>query len=319
MLGLLYGGGVTAASWISACTDQGAGATDAAHAANDGPGPSPADGGPDGATGTDAAADLASDQAADAGVDAAAEAPPDAPRPGILSVPADDPDVTARELTYSSDAPVQAYLAVPNRVGTFAGLILIHDDRGLTDHIRDVARRLAKTGCVALAPDLASRAGGTGAVGPDRIKAVLAGTKIEQLLADLTAGFEALAREPSVGAGRNGVTGFGFGGTLALRFAAADARVRAAVPYYGATPDPAEVMKGTTAAIFCQYGATDEPVDATIAALERVMKEAGKTFEQRLYPGAGHGFNDDTGPGYDEAAAVAAWAVTVGWFDKNLG
>jgi carboxymethylenebutenolidase len=311
-LAFIGGGGVAAASLLAACAGENpgavAGAPDAAPDAgrDAGAGADVDEGGVDAGDvdGGDGAVDLAEDAAADQAA-AEADAAADAPARGILSVPADDPDVTVKELTYQSNTELRAYLAVPNRVGSFAGLILIHDDRGLTEHIKDVARRFAKSGCVAMAPDLGSR--------------ISANASLEELLADLGAGLETLARQPQVGANRYGVTGFGFGGGLALRFAAANPKVRAAVPYYGSTPMPADVMKATNAAILGHYGATDDPVNAGIPELERVMKEAGKTFEKRLYSGARHAFNDDTDPRYDEPAAVSAWAVTIGWFEMYLG
>jgi carboxymethylenebutenolidase len=162
-----------------------------------------------------------------------------------------------------------------------------------------VARRFAKVGCVALVPDVSASA------------------RPDQISADLNAAVEALAKQPAVGATRYGVCGLGWGGEQALRLAAANPKLRAAVVYYAATPMPPEIMKTTNAAILGQYASRDTAVDDTIPALERVMMEAGKTFEKQLYQ-AGPGFNDDTGDGYNEAAAVAAWSATVGWFDPHL-
>jgi carboxymethylenebutenolidase len=243
----------------------------------------------------DAAADAAAlepDAGPDLAYDAAA-APP--PRPGILSVPADDPDVTVSELVLAAGSP--AYLAVPNRVGTFAGLVLIPDAAGPTEHLRDVARRFAKTGCVALIPNVGIR-------------------EESELLAVLDAALAALASQSQVGPTRTGAVGFGEGGTRALRFAATNPKVRAVVAYY-ATPPTSEQLQGINAAVLGQYGELDTAVDATIPDLERALKDAGKPFEKRLYP-AGHGFNDDSRPGYDEAAAVAAWPYTVGWMEVYL-
>jgi carboxymethylenebutenolidase len=263
-----------------------------------------ADAGMDAAPGVDADADVEIDAGADSapalqpdtGPDLAADLAAAAPRPGILSVPADDPDVTARELMLAG--AVRAYLAVPNRVGSFAGLVLVPDERGLTDHLRDVARRFAKTGCVALVPDVGS-------------------TEEPGLQAALDAALVALASQPQVGATRTGAVGFAGGGTRALRFAAANSKVRAVVAYYAPNPMPIDLLKSIGAAVLGQYGEKDTTLDAGIAELERLMKEAGKTFEKRRYP-AGSGFNDDTGPGYDEAAAVAAWPYTIGWMESYL-
>ena len=235
-----------------------------------------------------------------------------------ISVPVDDPSVTGSDVTFQSASQVSAYLARPKAEGTYPGVIVIHENRGLTDHIRDVARRLAKAGYVALAPDLASRAGGTNAVGADKITGYFANVKPEDLVSDLNAAVDFLAQQNGVTPDKYGVVGFCFGGAYTLRLAAANPKILAAVPYYGVTPDPASIMSATNAAILGQYGATDQRVDATIPALEQVMQANGKTFEKRVYDGAGHAFNNDTGQSYNEAAALAAWKDTLGWFNKYL-
>jgi len=114
------------------------------------------------------------------------------------------------------------------------------------------------------------------------------------------------------------VVGFCFGGAYTLRLAAANPKMAAAVCYYGVTPEPADQMSATNAAILGQYGATDQRVDATIPALEQVMQLNGKTFQKYLYEGAGHAFNNDTGQNYNQEAAVAAWQRTLDWFGKYL-
>jgi carboxymethylenebutenolidase len=292
-----------AAPLLAGCTDETTGA-DAASAVPDAgvdaaslgaeaaPAVVPVDAAPDSAADVPAEPDAGVDAAADLSADVA----PDAARPGILTVPADDPDVTTSELTFQGQGEVHAYLAVPNRVGSFAGLILIPDERGLTEHLRDVARRFAKTGCVALVPDLRT-------------------LTAEALLADLNATLEALSRQPQVGANRHGAAGFGDGGTRALRFAAANPGIRAVVAYYAPPPAPLDTI---AAAVLGQYGATDDAVNATIPDLQRALLQAGKPFDKHLYPSAGHGFNDDTAPGYNEDAAVAAWPFTIGWMELYL-
>ena len=234
-----------------------------------------------------------------------------------LSVPADDPAVTGSDVTFQSATTINAYLARPSAEGSYPGVVVIHENRGLTDHIRDVARRLAKAGYIAIAPDLASRAGGTAQVG-GQVQAYFANAKPEELVADLNAAVDFVSKQPSVAAGKYGVVGFCFGGAYTLRLAAANPNMAAAVCYYGVTPEPASQMSATNAAILGQYGGNDQRVNSTIAALEEVMTSSGKTYKKNIYDGANHAFNNDTGQNYNEAAAVAAWQATLDWFGEYL-
>jgi carboxymethylenebutenolidase len=234
-----------------------------------------------------------------------------------LSVAADDPAVRGAPITLTGPAgPLFAYRAEPSAAGTAkGGIVVIHEIFGLTEHIRDVARRLAKAGYVALALDLTSRAGGMDRVGAGGVSGALGQTSADDLVADLRAGADALVADPRTG-GRLGVTGFCFGGGMTLRLAAADVRVGAAVPYYGPTPQPASIMGATRAAVLAHYGATDSRINAGIADLEAAM--VGKTFEKVVWDGAGHAFNNDTGGNYRESVAVPAWARTLDWFARHL-
>ena len=250
----------------------------------------------------------------------AAAAPTAATQPAgtsPLSVATDDPGVSGNEVAFPGDTTINGYLARPAADGTYPGVIVIHENRGLTDHIRDVARRLAKAGYVALAPDLASRAGGTDKVGT-QIQGFFANAKPEDLVSDLNAAVTFLSQQNGVKADKYGVVGFCFGGGYTLRLAAANPKIAAAVSYYGPVPDPASQIATTNAAILGQYGANDARVNGTVPALEQAMKESGKTFEKRVYDGAGHAFNNDTGQNYNQDAAVAAWKETLTWFDKYL-
>ena len=237
----------------------------------------------------------------------------------VLSVAATDPAVRGQDLTFKGPASstMLGYDAVPAGGGRTAGVVVIHENRGLTDHIRDVARRLAKAGYHALAVDLASRQGGTAKVDPNNIAAVLSGLTPAQVGDDLDAAASQLAAANDAN-GKLGIVGFCFGGGITLQYAARNKNLAAAVPYYGPTPDPASQMANTNAAILAHYGATDARVNATIDALESTLRAAGKTFEKRIWDGAGHAFNNDTGGAYNQTAAVSAWGVTLSWFAKYL-
>lgn len=231
-----------------------------------------------------------------------------------LSVAVDDPDVRASNVTFPGPAgDVLGYFAEPTAAGKRAGVIVIHEIFGLSDHIRDVARRVAKAGYLALAVDLASRAGGTDAT--TNVAGALTQGPVEERTADLDAGVKFLEDQPAYN-GKLGVVGFCFGGGMTLSFAAAQPKVVAAVPYYGPTPQPPSVMSATNAAILAQYGANDARVNAGIPDLEAAM--AGKTLETQIYPGAGHAFNNDTGGAYNEAVAIEAWTKTLEWFSQHL-
>lgn len=251
----------------------------------------------------------------------ATTAPPAAtpgPARGPLIVPENDPAVEASEVSFQSDTEIKGYLAKPKAAGTYPGVIVIHENRGLTDHIKDVARRLAKAGYIALAPDLVSRSGGTPNNAFDKISGILGGAKPEDLVKDLRAGIGYLEKVPGLNAGKIGVVGFCLGGAYTLRLAAAEPKVLAAVPYYGPAPEPISQMANTKAAILGQYGGNDARVNGTIPQLEKTLKDAGKTFEQKVYAGANHAFNNDTGASFNEQAAVQAWGETLAWFKKYL-
>jgi carboxymethylenebutenolidase len=236
------------------------------------------------------------------------------PAGAVLSVAADDPAVRAGDVSFPGAAGTMfGYLARPVDDTPRPGVLVIHEIFGLTDHIRDVARRVAKAGYLALAPDLVSRAGGTGQA--DNISGALTQSPVEDRVADLDAGLAYLAQQPDDN-GKLGVVGFCFGGGMTLSYAAAQPKVVAAVSYYGPTPQPPSVMEATRAAILANYGADDARVNAGIPDLEAAL--TGKTFEKRIYEGAGHAFNNDTRDAYREDAAVGAWTATLDWFSRYL-
>ncbi len=234
-------------------------------------------------------------------------------------VPPDDAGLDARMLTVPMGAaPVIGYLVQPRGVGRAPGVLVIHENRGLVDHIKDVARRFAKAGYLALAPDLASPAGGTERFSdPAEVTAVLGRTPPDQLVAMLEAAVRYLQRLPAVQGQRVGAIGFCFGGGLAWRLATQEADLAAVAPFYGVNPSLADVPR-IRAAILAIYGALDQRIDAGIPAIRQALEQARIVHEIVVYPGANHAFFNDTGPNYNAQAAQDAWGRVIAWFQKYL-
>ena len=202
--------------------------------------------------------------------------------------------------------------------GPFPAILVAHENRGLTDHIKDVTRRLAKAGYVALAVDLLSGQGGTEAVtDPAQIPAALSGTSPDQLAGYYLSGIEYLRGLPYVQPDRLGMVGFCFGGGMTWLVATKAPELKAAVPYYGPNP-PLEGVPSIQAAVLAIYGGEDQRINAGIPAIEEAMKETNKRFEKVIYPGAAHAFHNDTGRNYDPVAAEDAWKRTLDWFAKYV-
>jgi carboxymethylenebutenolidase len=248
-------------------------------------------------------------------------------------VPEDDPSVTTQETTFpSGDVEYTAYEARPaagaesspmaeaSPAAGGSGLVLVcHENRGLTPHIQDVARRLAKVGYVACALDLLSPEGGTAAVpDPSAIPGILTEGDVNRhvkAFQDAITFYEG-AGEPAVA--RVGMTGFCLGGGITWRTATQEPRLKAAVPFYG-PPPPLEDVPNITAAVLGVY--SDDPEDFANEGrdeLEAALQEAGTTYQINVYPDTQHAFHNDTGQRYDEEQAVAAWSDTLGWFAQYL-
>jgi carboxymethylenebutenolidase len=196
-------------------------------------------------------------------------------------------------------------------------VLVIHENRGLTAHFYDVVGRFAGAGYGALCVDMLSARGGTAALAdPAQAPTALADTPAEALLADLRAGLDKLARR--VPNARLGTVGFCFGGGMAWQLlAAGEARLAAAVPFYGPAPDKPDFSRAK-AAVLGLYGALDTRVDATIPTAEAALRAAGLAHQLRTFPDANHAFFNDTGPRYQPDAARAAWAATLAWLDQHL-
>jgi carboxymethylenebutenolidase len=197
------------------------------------------------------------------------------------------------------------------------GVLVVHENRGLNDHIRSVAGRLAASGYAALAIDLLSEEGGTAALGDQgRATAALNQAPPERFVADMRAGLDELERR--VPGRKLAATGFCFGGGMVwLLLASGEPRLAAAVPFYGPLPDGAD-FSGSKAAVLAVYGETDARVNATRDAARTALERAGLPHEIVTYPGAGHAFFNDTGPRYDQQAATQAYQRVLDWFGRYL-
>ncbi len=233
-----------------------------------------------------------------------------------------DPALNSRSVTYPSTdgTPIQAYLSQPKNEGKLPAVIVIHQNRGLNDHIRDVARRLAKAGYAALAPDLMSRLGGTDSFANEgAVTTAIRKVDEEMITKDLSGAVNYLKGQSFIRPNKIGIIGFCWGGGKALLFTTRSKDLVASVIYYGENPRNLEDVKNITAPVLGQYGGADNRITSGVPKLEEAMKKYGKSFEYKIYPGAPHAFNDDTSPrSYREEAAKGAWGRTLQFFKKNL-
>ncbi len=238
--------------------------------------------------------------------------------PADVRVPADAADVTARDVQYTGDeSTMYGHLAYPSGLnGKLApGVIVVHENRGLTDYIKDVTRRVARAGFVGLAPDLLSRQGGTqqftDATAYNR-------TTLPQRLADLYSSLSYIKAQPNIVYDRIGAVGFCAGGGNVWQFALGLDELKAAVPFYG-TPLPAlDRIKEIKAPVLALYAEQDRNLSMQMGPVMQAMLAQQKTFGFVVYQGAGHAFHNDTGPAYNAEVACDAWARAMGWFNKYL-
>ena len=237
-----------------------------------------------------------------------------------IQVPEDDKRLKTEKVTVQSPGGtghIDCYLARPAAArGKLPGVLVIHENRGLNPYVKDVARRLAVAGYMALAPDGLTSVGGY--TGDDENGAKLFGqVDRDKMREDLAAAAVTLKNRADC-TGKIGAIGFCFGGGivnyLAVRMGA---DLAAGVPFYGAQPTAEDVAK-IKAPINAQYGELDTRITGGWPAFDQALTKAGVPHEGHIYPGANHGFHNDTTPRYDEAAAKEAWTHTLAWFDKYL-
>ncbi|WP_137113403.1 YghX family hydrolase [Mesorhizobium sp. GR13] len=230
-----------------------------------------------------------------------------------------DPDIVPEYITYPSPnghGDVRGYMVRPAKAeGKVAAVVVVHENRGLNPYIEDVARRVAKAGFIALAPDGLTSVGGY--PGNDEKGRELQQTvDPEKLMNDFFAAVEFLMKDERT-TGNVGITGFCYGGGVANAAAVAYPELKAAVPFYGRQPKSEDVPR-IQAPLLLHYAELDTRINEGWPAYEETLKAAGKTYEAYIYPGVNHGFHNDTTPRYDEAAAKLAWDRTIAWFNKYL-
>jgi carboxymethylenebutenolidase len=228
--------------------------------------------------------------------------------------------IIAGDLEFPGEtATLTAYHARPTTEDRRPAVLVCHENRGLTEHIKDVTRRLASAGYVALAVDLLSRIGGTDSVSdPADVPGILGNTPPEQFVSDFVNAWHWLQAQDYVITEGVGMVGFCFGGGVTWRVAVGLPDVRAAVPFYGPHPDPSEVS-AIQAAVLAIYAGNDQRINQGIPPIEEAMRAAGKTYEKVIYPGVEHAFHNDTGSRYNAEAATDAWARMLDWLNRYLG
>jgi len=238
------------------------------------------------------------------------------------TVDPNDPALVSSAIQYTGKVgPVFGYLSRPKASGKYPAIIVIHENRGLNDHNRDVARRLAKEGYVALAPDYLSRHGGTPKANPkdEGLAKIRELAPWQGVAEDTDAGFAYLRSLSEVRGDRLGVVGFCWGGEMTFAVTTQVRGLKAAVVYYGRSPSPIDLVKNIEAPVLAHYGEKDPGVNKTIPAAEEAMKQYNKSFTYKIYPGAQHAFNNDTNPDrYHPEAAKDAWSRTLDFFKRNL-
>ncbi|MCC7364753.1 MAG: dienelactone hydrolase family protein [Dehalococcoidia bacterium] len=210
------------------------------------------------------------------------------------------------------------YLARPQAAGTYPGVVIVHENRGLNEHTKDIARRYAAEGFVALAVDLVSRDGGS-KEDTAQNTASLGRNPVEELIADMGAYVEYLQGLEGVQAGGVAVTGFCFGGGMTWDTVATHEGVKAAAPYYGMVrASSMEGLATTKAAVLGVYGGNDTRITSQVDQVRAQLEQSGSPFEIQVYDGANHAFFNDTGNNYNEQAAKDAWTKTLAWFREHL-
>ena len=235
-----------------------------------------------------------------------------------LSVPEGTAGLTTSTITFpSGGTEVSAYLARPDGGAPGPAVLVCHENRGLTPHIQDVARRFAKAGYSALAPDLLSREGGTAGMDADAVPGALTRAGAQRHVADFAAAFAYLGAQDFVDRARIGMNGYCFGGGITWQAATEVGGLKATAAFYGPAPDLNKVP-AIKAAVFGIYAERDQRITGAMPALKDALAANNITHQLTVYPGVDHAFHNDTGERYNEAQATAAWDDTLAWFGQHV-
>nr|WP_159464910.1 YghX family hydrolase [Scandinavium goeteborgense] len=230
-----------------------------------------------------------------------------------------DPAIKPEYIEYPSPnghGKVRGYLVTPTGgSGKLPAVVVVHENRGLNPYIEDVARRVAKAGFIALAPDGLTSVGGYPG-NDDEGRALQQQVDPTKLMNDFFAAIEFMSTHPQA-TGKVGITGFCYGGGVCNAAAVAYPELACAVPFYGRQPPVADVPK-IKAPLLLHYAALDKGITDGWPAYEQALKANDKVYEGYVYPGVNHGFHNDSTPRYDQAAAELAWKRTLGWFNRYL-
>ena len=228
-----------------------------------------------------------------------------------------DDDLITEDITYTGEGTeMKGYFARPKSAGKYGAVVVIHENRGLNPHIKDVARRVAKAGYLALAPDALSPFGGT-PQNEEEGRGLFGQLDAEKNRKNFLKAFDFLnARQESNG--KTGCVGFCWGGALTNQMAVHNPKLNAGVSFYGTQPAVTNVPK-IKSALQLHYGELDQRINAGIPAFEEALKAAAIRYELYIYEGANHAFHNDTAPTrYNETAAKLAWDRTLAFFKRYM-
>ncbi|NWL31375.1 dienelactone hydrolase family protein [Paenarthrobacter nitroguajacolicus] len=235
-----------------------------------------------------------------------------------LSVPEGAAGLTTATVSFPANGTeISAYLARPEGSQKGPGVLICHENRGLTPHIQDVARRFAKEGYAALALDLLSREGGTANMDPDAVPGALTQAGAQRHVADFKAAFEYLNGQDFVEEGRIAMVGFCFGGGITWQASTEIQGLKATSAFYGPAPDLAKVPT-IKPAVLGVYAENDARITGAMPQLQAALDASTVKHQLKVYPGVDHAFHNDTGERYVEAQATAAWNDTLTWFKDNV-